>query len=206
MRVTAEVNGALPNVRGDRERLRQVVQNLLDNAVKYSPAGGEVQVRATADDGRVLVEVEDAGPGISLEDQQLIFAKFGRAATDGGGKPGTGLGLFIARTIAEAHGGSVEVDSVPARGSIFTLELPLGAGLGAGAQAGDAELVGELARAGCDCRAHCVRFEQDRLSSLREHFADQPFRAADRHLGKGGAVLQRCRSALGGPACATPFA
>ena len=74
-----------------------------------------------------MVEVEDAGPGISLDDQQLIFAKFGRATTDGGGKPGTGLGLFIARSIAEAHGGSVEVDSVPARGSIFTLELPLGA-------------------------------------------------------------------------------
>ena len=117
----------LPKVRGDRERLRQVVQNLVDNAVKYSPAGGDVQIRATADDGRVLVDVEDAGPGIPLEDQQLIFEKFGRAATDGGGKPGTGLGLFIARTIAEAHGGSVEVDSAPARGSIFTLELPLGA-------------------------------------------------------------------------------
>ncbi|MDX6370715.1 MAG: two-component system, OmpR family, sensor histidine kinase KdpD, partial [Gaiellaceae bacterium] len=126
VRVTAEVNGALPKVRGDRERLRQVVQNLVDNAVKYSPAGGEVRVRATVDDGRVLVEVEDAGPGISLDDQQLIFTKFGRATTDGGGKPGTGLGLFIARSIAEAHGGSVEVDSVPARGSIFTLELPLG--------------------------------------------------------------------------------
>jgi signal transduction histidine kinase len=128
VRVTAEVNGALPKVRGDRERLRQVVQNLVDNAVKYSPAGGEVRVRAAADDGRVRVEVEDAGPGISLDDQQLIFAKFGRATTDGGGKPGTGLGLFIARSIAEAHGGSVEVDSVPARGSIFTLELPLGSG------------------------------------------------------------------------------
>ncbi|MDX6412755.1 MAG: two-component system, OmpR family, sensor histidine kinase KdpD [Gaiellaceae bacterium] len=126
VRVTAEVNGALPKVRGDRERLRQVVQNLVDNAVKYSPAGAEVRVRANVVDGRVLVEVEDAGPGISLDDQQLIFAKFGRATTDGGGKPGTGLGLFIARSIAEAHGGSVEVDSVPARGSIFTLELPLG--------------------------------------------------------------------------------
>jgi len=78
VRVIAEVNGALPKVRGDRERLRQVVQNLVDNAVKYSPAGGEVRVRATADDGRVLVEVEDAGPGISLDDQQLIFTKFGR--------------------------------------------------------------------------------------------------------------------------------
>ena len=59
-------------------------------------------------------------------DQKLIFEKFGRATVDGGTKPGTGLGLLIARSIAEAHGGSLEVDSAPAHGSIFTLELPLG--------------------------------------------------------------------------------
>jgi len=122
--VTADVNAPLPRVRGDRERLRQVVQNLVDNAVKYSPAGANVRVSASAEDGHVLVSVEDAGPGIPVDDQQLIFEKFGRATVEGG-KPGTGLGLFIARSIAEAHGGSLEVDSAPARGSVFTLELPL---------------------------------------------------------------------------------
>jgi Histidine kinase-, DNA gyrase B-, and HSP90-like ATPase len=66
----------------------------------------------------------DDGPGIPIDDQKLIFEKFGRSAV-GGAKPGTGLGLFIARSIAEAHGGSVEVDSAPNRGSVFTLELPL---------------------------------------------------------------------------------
>jgi signal transduction histidine kinase len=121
--LTTEVSGSLPRVRGDRERLRQVIQNLIDNAVKYSSAGGRVHVRAACDDGRVLIDVADEGPGIPLEDRQLIFEKFGRS---GGGvtKPGTGLGLFIARSIAEAHGGSLEVDSAPARGSVFRLELP----------------------------------------------------------------------------------
>jgi signal transduction histidine kinase len=124
VRVSAEVNGALPHVRGDRERLRQVVQNLVDNAVKYSPAGAEVRVSASMDDESVRVDVQDQGPGIPLDDQKLIFEKFGRSTAVGGAKPGTGLGLFIARSIAEAHGGSLEVDSAPTRGSVFTLELP----------------------------------------------------------------------------------
>jgi signal transduction histidine kinase len=125
VRVTAQVNGTLPHVRGDRIRLRQIVQNLVDNAVKYSPTGAQVRVIAATDDGHVRVAVEDDGPGIPLADQKLIFDKFGRATVEGGTKPGTGLGLFIARSIAEAHGGSLEVDSAPAHGSTFTLELPL---------------------------------------------------------------------------------
>jgi signal transduction histidine kinase len=125
VRVIAQVNGTLPRVRGDRIRLRQIVQNLVDNAVKYSPAGAEVRVTARTDDGHVRVAVEDDGPGIPFTDQKLIFDKFGRAAIDGGTKPGTGLGLFIARSIAEAHGGSLEVDSAPEQGAVFTLELPL---------------------------------------------------------------------------------
>ena len=124
VRVSTEVNGALPHLRGDRERLRQVVQNLVDNAVKYSPAGADVRISARAENGLVRVEVRDQGPGIPLDDQKLIFEKFGRSTVAGGAKPGTGLGLFIARSIAEAHGGSLEVDSALARGSIFTLELP----------------------------------------------------------------------------------
>jgi signal transduction histidine kinase len=125
VRVTAEVNGTLPRIRGDRNRLHQIVQNLVDNAIKYSPAGADVRVSAGTDDGYVRVEVSDTGPGIPLDDQKRIFEKFGRATVEGGTKPGTGLGLFIARSIAEAHGGSLEVDSAPALGSVFTLELPL---------------------------------------------------------------------------------
>ena len=122
--LTTEVSGSLPHVRGDRERLRQVIQNLVDNAVKYSSSGGRVRVSATADDGGVFIDVADQGPGIPLEDQQLIFEKFGRSR-GGAAKPGTGLGLFIARSIAEAHGGKLGVRSAPGQGATFTLELPL---------------------------------------------------------------------------------
>ncbi|HET8528382.1 MAG TPA: ATP-binding protein [Gaiellaceae bacterium] len=125
VRVRADVADRLPVVRGDRERLRQVVSNLIDNAVKYSPAGDEVAVRARPDNGRVLIEVRDHGPGIPLEQQRVIFEKFGRADVGGGSKPGTGLGLFIARSIAEAHGGSLDVRSRPDAGSTFVLSLPL---------------------------------------------------------------------------------
>ena len=122
--VLASVRGGLPAIRGDRARLRQVLGNLIENAVKYSPEGGEVRVSATAGNGAVLIAVRDAGPGIPREQQTLIFEKFGRADVEGGSKPGTGLGLFIARSIAEAHGGSLEVSSGSEPGSTFTLTLP----------------------------------------------------------------------------------
>ena len=124
--VNADVRDDLPRIRGDRERLQQVLTNLIDNAVKYSPAGEEVRVSAYREDSRVRVDVSDRGPGVPREQQRLIFEKFGRAATPGSpGKPGTGLGLFIARSIAEAHGGSVEVWSAPPQGATFTLTLPV---------------------------------------------------------------------------------
>jgi signal transduction histidine kinase len=124
--VVASVRGALPAIRGDRARLRQVLGNLIENAVKYSPEGGEVRVSAGAANGAVRIEVRDAGPGIPREQQGRIFEKFGRAEVEGGAKPGTGLGLFIARSIAEAHGGSLEVSSGQEPGSTFTLTLPVG--------------------------------------------------------------------------------
>jgi signal transduction histidine kinase len=124
VRIRAEVPETLPSVRGDAERLRQVLANLIENAVKYSPSGDEVAVRARRDNGRVVIEVSDHGPGIPLDQQRLIFEKFGRADVAGGSKPGTGLGLFIARSIAEAHGGTLDVRSQPDAGSTFVLSLP----------------------------------------------------------------------------------
>jgi signal transduction histidine kinase len=123
--VRAEVVEPLPPIRGDRERLRQVLANLIDNAVKYSPAGEEVAVTAARENGLVRITVRDRGPGIPFDQQRIIFEKFGRAEVTGGSKPGTGLGLFIARSIAEAHGGTLEVESQPDRGTAFTLTLPL---------------------------------------------------------------------------------
>jgi signal transduction histidine kinase len=123
--VSADLHDPLPAVRGDRERLRQVLTNLIDNAVKYSPAGERVIVSAYGANGCVRVEVADQGPGIPPTDQSMIFEKFGRS-NQGQAKPGTGLGLFIARSIAEAHGGSLTVRSEPAHGAVFSLELPIG--------------------------------------------------------------------------------
>jgi len=114
----------LPPIRGDRERLRQLVMNLLTNAVKYTVDGDEIEVRADASDGVVEVSVTDNGPGISSDDQRLIFEKFGRGSHVGSSTPGAGLGLFIARSIAEAHGGSLRVDSRPGEGATFTVQLP----------------------------------------------------------------------------------
>jgi len=121
--VRAIVQRPLPTVRGDGVRLRQVVSNLIDNAVKYSDAGAEVEVEVATLNSDMLVRVRDHGPGIPRDQQRLIFEKFGRVR--GSSKPGSGLGLFIARSIAEAHGGSVEVRSVPGEGSTFTLSLPV---------------------------------------------------------------------------------
>jgi signal transduction histidine kinase len=122
--INANVQRPLPTIRGDRERLRQVITNLIDNAVKYSPAGGEVNVDAFAENGRLSVEVRDRGPGVAREHHSLIFEKFGRVS-GAHAKPGTGLGLFIARSIAHAHGGTVEVHSAPTEGATFVLVLPV---------------------------------------------------------------------------------
>ncbi|HEX6680732.1 MAG TPA: ATP-binding protein [Gaiellaceae bacterium] len=127
VRVTADVLGELPHVRGDRDRLQQVLTNLLDNAIKYSPTGEEVSVSAYRQDSRVHIEVADRGPGVPADQRGLIFEKFGRGATAGSpGTPGTGLGLFIARSIAGAHGGSLELSPNRGKGSTFVLTLPVG--------------------------------------------------------------------------------
>jgi signal transduction histidine kinase len=126
VRVVASVHGRLPAIRGDRARLRQVLGNLIDNAVKYSPEGGEVRVSAAAVNAAVRIAVRDDGPGIPRDQQRRIFEKFGRVDVPGASKPGTGLGLFIARSIAEAHGGSLDVSSGIEPGTTFTVVLPAG--------------------------------------------------------------------------------
>jgi signal transduction histidine kinase len=124
--MTASVVEPLPAVRGDRDRLRQLLLNLLSNAAKYTVSGDEIEVRAAAENGAVVVSIEDHGPGIPAEQQRLVFEKFGRVNSGGRSKPGAGLGLFIARSIAEAHGGTLDVRSDPGNGATFTIRLPLG--------------------------------------------------------------------------------
>jgi len=125
VKVEAQVAEPLPVVRGDRDRLRQLLLNLLSNAAKYTVTGDEIQVRAGTEDGAVLVSVQDHGPGIPPEQQRLVFEKFGRVNAGGRSKPGAGLGLFIARSIAEAHGGALVLESDLGAGATFTFRLPL---------------------------------------------------------------------------------
>jgi signal transduction histidine kinase len=120
--VVQDVPPGLPHVSGDRGRLRQVLGNLIDNAVKFSPPNTAVEVGATASNGHVHVAVTDHGGGIPAEHQEKIFEQFGRV--DGTNKPGSGLGLYIARAIAEAHGGTLDVSSTPGEGATFILTLP----------------------------------------------------------------------------------
>mgnify|MGYP001007262265 CR=1 FL=1 len=113
-------------VTGDRHRLRQLATILLDNALKYTPAGGKVTLRCVGHGKSAEVSVTDTGPGIRPDEQDKIFDRFVRAdsaRTRAAG--GTGLGLAIARWIAEAHGGRISVESVPGNGSRFIVRLPL---------------------------------------------------------------------------------
>jgi signal transduction histidine kinase/ActR/RegA family two-component response regulator len=110
---------------GDGARLNQVVTNLLSNALKFTPSGGRVSVRLTAEEGRAVLEVEDSGEGIAPEDQPIIFEAF-RQGTQSRRRGGLGIGLDLVRRLTQLHGGSVRVFSEGAgRGARFRAELPL---------------------------------------------------------------------------------
>lgn len=114
----------LPVVEVDPDRLGQSLGNLLSNAIKYTPAGGKVSVVAHSDDNGVCIHVRDTGPGIAPEDQERIFAPFYRAPPDDDHNQGMGLGLSIARDLAVAHGGRLDVETTLGQGSDFILWLP----------------------------------------------------------------------------------
>ena len=113
-------------VAGDDMRLRELVLNLLDNAIKYSPPGGRVEMSVVTQDGTARLSVSDQGIGVSLEEQAHIFDRFYRTdAARAHTKKGTGLGLAICKWIVDAHHGTIEVQSEPGKGSTFTVILPL---------------------------------------------------------------------------------
>jgi signal transduction histidine kinase len=115
----------VPGMAADRGRMFQLLDNLVSNAIKFTPAGGEVRVRVTGGNGVVRLEVTDTGIGIPAEDQQRLFERFFRASTAADRQiAGTGLGLYIARAIVEAHGGEISVESEAGRGTAFRVEIP----------------------------------------------------------------------------------
>jgi signal transduction histidine kinase/GAF domain-containing protein len=114
-----------PIIQGDETRLRQVLDNLIGNAIKYSPSGGEIAVEGAFDDESVRVSVSDQGIGLSAEEQARLFERFYRVDSTLSRKTqGTGLGLYLARAIVEAHGGTIRVESEPGHGSTFTFTIP----------------------------------------------------------------------------------
>jgi signal transduction histidine kinase len=112
-------------ISADGRRVRQIVFNLVSNAVKFTPAEGRVDVSARLDDGQVEVAVADTGPGIAPEELETIFEEF-KQATDGKRAEGTGLGLPLARKLVELHGGRLWVESAAGNGSTFRFTLPVG--------------------------------------------------------------------------------
>jgi two-component system phosphate regulon sensor histidine kinase PhoR len=131
VRLSAELPPALPAVEGDPRALEHVLSNLVDNAVKYCPAGTRILVGASEDEGRIRLVVSDTGPGIAPEHLPRVFERFyrvdaGRSRELGG----TGLGLSIVKHMVETMRGKVSVDSTVGHGSTFSVLLPKGDGSG----------------------------------------------------------------------------
>jgi signal transduction histidine kinase len=123
--IETEIKEGLPLVSVDADRIVQVLTNLLDNALRYTPAGGQITVRVNQVDGQVQMSVEDEGPGIPEEQIPYVFERFWRGdrsrSRDSGG---SGLGLSIARQLVELHGGTISATSAPGKGSTFWIALP----------------------------------------------------------------------------------
>jgi len=123
--VEIRVPATLPQVEVDFEFVQQVLKQLLDNALKYSPEGSPLAIRAALEYHTVVVSVEDRGPGIDEDERARIFNKFFRGRRNRFQTHGTGMGLAIAKGIVEAHGGKLWVTSEPGHGSVFSFSLPL---------------------------------------------------------------------------------
>jgi len=128
LHVSLEGRGQLPPVEADRQKVERVLCNILDNAVKFTPPGGEIRVRAMWNPpAEVVVAVQDNGPGIPEEEQEAIFDRYYRARDQGDGT-GAGLGLTLARQLVEMQGGRIWVESQLGRGATFYVALPTRAG------------------------------------------------------------------------------
>jgi len=122
--LTAELDDELPAVACDRDRVLQVIANLVGNAIKFTPPGGEIRIAAARSDGAVRISVSDTGHGIPASQLPRVFDRYWRGHPD---SQGAGLGLFLARAIVDAHGGRIWVESAPGAGAAFHFTLPLAA-------------------------------------------------------------------------------
>jgi signal transduction histidine kinase/DNA-binding response OmpR family regulator len=124
IRVEVDSGGSI-ELDADPNRIRQVIYNLVSNAIKFSAEGGTVRVVVGSDDSHASVAVQDEGPGIPAAEQGLVFEAFSQGAAGRTRTDGAGLGLALSRQLAEAHGGSIELESMAGHGSTFTLRIPL---------------------------------------------------------------------------------
>ncbi len=120
-----DIPDTLPSIYIDDSRIRQVIQNLLNNAIKYTPVGGKVILRAVQENNDVVIEVEDTGTGISIKHQSTIFDPYVLKIAEGEQVKGLGLGLALARTFVELHDGKIWVESKLGKGSTFSFSIPI---------------------------------------------------------------------------------
>jgi signal transduction histidine kinase len=122
--LACQIDEDLPKIPADDDILRRVVGNLVDNALKFTPTGGRVDLKAEACKGGVQLHIADTGPGVPDEFRERIFERFGQVPGLAGRRRGTGLGLTFAKLAVDAHGGRIWVEDNPAGGSIFSVFLP----------------------------------------------------------------------------------
>jgi two-component system phosphate regulon sensor histidine kinase PhoR len=122
--MTSDIPSDLPQVPADKDRLEQVMVNLIHNAIKFTPPGGSITISSQVEGNNLLTSITDTGVGVSTDDLPRIFERFYKAdrARAGGG---TGMGLAIAKHIVEAHDGRIWVESIEGKGSTFFFTLPL---------------------------------------------------------------------------------
>jgi signal transduction histidine kinase len=126
LRISVNLGHSLPDIAADRRRLAEVLQNLLDNAIQYTPSGGQIMISASGDGSDVTFTVSDTGIGIPRADQPRIFERFYRVDVARSREVGgTGLGLSIAKHLVEAHGGRIWVESDLGHGSQFHFTVPI---------------------------------------------------------------------------------
>ncbi len=122
--LTTDLPDSLPIIRGDGQRLEQVLLNLMNNATKFTPNGGKITVKVRQQGDGIVVEVHDDGIGIAKEQQNMLFKPYSRLNADRQRHPGLGLGLALSKQVVELHGGRIWVESEPGKGSTFSFFLP----------------------------------------------------------------------------------
>jgi signal transduction histidine kinase len=123
-KLNTDLPDSLPIIHGDGQRLEQVLLNLMTNATKFTPEGGNISVRARKQDTGLVIDIQDDGIGIAKEAQPRLFQPYSRLSADRQRHPGLGLGLALAKQVVELHGGRIWVDSEPGKGSTFSFFLP----------------------------------------------------------------------------------